>query len=612
MNARLLSIELAIAAGCLAQTPTGAISGVVRDPAGAAIPGTKLTIVHRATGLIREVTSNEHGDYSAPVLAAGGYEVTAQAPGFQQLTRQALVEAGTTTAVDLILRVGEVTESVTVEGAAPQIRYDAHSVGGVVTRSRIDGLPVNGRGFLELAKFEPGVQAPVRASSNRTLLPILGSPIRQSGSATRVTVDGGSIMMVGNGGSAMGFSQEVVQEFQISTVGFDLTTGITSSGAVNVATRSGSNQFHGDAFFFFRDHQLAAYPVLERSDFTPDPFFQRRQFGAAVGGPVRRDRLFVFGNYERNEQRSVFGTLLRTPEFAPLSRITPTRLFGNQYSVRFDGRLSNRHTVFLRHSHDGLRAFGPRQAGSGALAITTGESYPTNWQRERAWVDQTVFGLTSVLRPSVVNDLRISYLFISTADALPREQDCPGCLGIGAPQIAVQNAGLQIGNSLSFDVLGRRWHLNDAVAWQKGSHRIRFGGEWEYTRGGRTTVNFEPVAMTLFSPQEARAYNARPATPPELRVPLPASFLTLADILALPVRNFTVGIGDARTPQKDFGHTRLTRVARLFYQDTWRLHPRLTFNHGLAWTQDTPFNYRSPQTGVPGAPARPRRPRSYS
>ena len=582
-----IRLTLACAAcAALAQAPTGSIAGVALDPAGAAVPGARIVITNTTTGFVRNITTTEQGDYSAPALPAGSYQVTAEATGFQRVVRGAEVEAGSTTTVELSLPVGDVTQQVTVEGAAPQIRYDTHTVGGVVTRSRIDGLPINGRGFLELAKFEPGVQAPVRASGNRTMLPVLGSPIRQSGSATRVAVDGGSIVMVGWAGSGMGYSQEVVQEFQISTVGFDLSTGITGSGAVNVVTRSGGNALHGDGFFFFRDHQLAAYPVLERSDFTPDPFFQRRQFGGALGGPIRKDRVFVFGAYERNEQRGVFGTLLRTPEFTPLSRITPTPTFGNQHSVRFDGRLSNRHTAFLRHSHDGVRAFGPS-----FTSVVTGESYPTNWGRQRAWADQTVLGLTSVLRANVVNDLRFSYFFVSAADAPPSEQDCPGCLGIGAPQITVQNDGIMIGNSLSFDVLGRRWHLNDAVAWQKGAHRIRFGGEWEYTRGGRTDVNNEPVAMTLFSPQEVRAYNARPGTPAALRIPLPASFLTVADILELPVRNFMVGIGDARTPQKDFGHTRIAQMFHVFYQDTWRLHSRLTFNYGLAWTQETPLNY---------------------
>ena len=101
-------------------------------------------------------------------------------------------------------------------------------------------------------------------------------------------------------GAAMNFSQDLVQEFQMSTADFDLATGLTFSGAINVATRSGGNALHGSAFYFFRDHHLSAYHALKRDPANPDPFFNRRQFGFVVGGPIRRDRLFFFANWERN------------------------------------------------------------------------------------------------------------------------------------------------------------------------------------------------------------------------------------------------------------------------------------------------------------------------
>src|SRR5437763_12064253 len=123
------------------------------------------------------------------------------------------------------MQLGNTTESVRVEGAAPQIHYDSNTVEGLVTQREIEGLPLNGRSFLELAKLEPGVQAPFRATNNRVFVPVLGAPSSTKGQ--RVTVDGGSIVAIGYGGSAMGVSQEVVHEFQISTVNWDLSTGIT-------------------------------------------------------------------------------------------------------------------------------------------------------------------------------------------------------------------------------------------------------------------------------------------------------------------------------------------------------------------------------------------------
>src|SRR5215471_13322936 len=194
----------------IAQAPTGTIAGVVRDPSGAAIRGARVKLTSTATSLARTVVTSQQGDYSFPALLAGEYEVSVEASGFQRVVRQAVVEAGTTTTTDFALRVGEVTDSVTVDDATPQMHYDSHTLGGVVTQGQIEGLPLNGRTFLELAKLEPGVQPPTRSNANRTLVPVLGAPGVNVG-GTRFTVDGGSVTSIGVGGSEMGFSQEVVQ-----------------------------------------------------------------------------------------------------------------------------------------------------------------------------------------------------------------------------------------------------------------------------------------------------------------------------------------------------------------------------------------------------------------
>ena len=565
-----------------AQSPTGSIAGVIRDPSGAAVPSATAKAVSTVTGLARAIGASAQGDFSFPALLAGEYEVSVEAPGFQRIVREAIVEAGTTTTADFTLRVGDMKDSVTVGGASPQMHYDSHTVGGVVTQSEIQNLPLNGRNFLDLAKLEPGVQAPTRSVDGRTFVPVLGAPVGTSGSGTRVTIDGGSIMTPGYAGSKMGFSQEGVQEFQISTSNFDLSTGITLSGAINVVTRSGGNSFHGAAFYFFRDHNLAAYPALNRDPADPDPFFQRRQFGFALGGPIRRDRVFFFANWERNEQRGVASTTL-AGDFARLSGNTSSPTFGNQATVRLDARLSDLHTAFLRHSHDGYRAFGP--------AITQVNASPSNWFGTLAWADQSLLGLTSVFHPTVVNDLRFSYFFVSSSTVPAQEQDCAGCLGIGAPTINVPQAGLALGQSQTILGLGRRFQLNDSVTLQRAGHRMRLGIDWEHNRGESLVWNNEPVTMTLFSPDQVRAYNASPQTPANLRIPVPVAFNTLNDVLRLPLQSFTVGIGDPRLPEENGGTTRTSYTVRLFFQDTWRLGQRLTLNYGLAWNIDRNQNY---------------------
>jgi hypothetical protein len=571
----LLAFQLGMQSLIYAQAPAGAITGFVTDASGARIRGASVVVTNRDTRVKRTLLTSDAGDYSAPALIPGAYEVTGDAKGFKQIAREAVVEAGNTTSVNLVMHVGGGTESVTVESASPQIRYESHEIAGMVTRPQIEGLPLNGRNPLELAKVEPGAQQPRRVSNNRTVVPLLGAPVGVNGRATRVTVDGGSVMEVGNGGSAMGFSQEGVQEFEVSTVNPDLSTGVTASGAVNVATRSGSNQVHGSTFLFFRDHHLSAYPGLHRNPFNPDPFFQRKQFGLSAGGPIRKDRVFFFGSFERLDQRGVISAEVLAPDFAQFSGIYPSPTYMNQFSGRTDFKLSATQSLFVRYSHEGSHAF----AGGG---------YPSTWPTQKEWADQSILGLTSQLGAHVMNDAHFSYFFVSFAQHAPGISDCRACVGISGPSIDV-DSDFTVGVSNTIAVLGRRYHLNDVVSWQRALHNIRFGGDWETSRGGRTNLDDEPVTMSLFSPEIVMDFNA--LQPPSSQIPLPATFLTMQDILQLPLENFTVGIGNPFVPEAGFGKARVAPLVHLFFQDTWHLRPRFVVDYGLAWTYDAPLNY---------------------
>src|SRR5215469_9446330 len=525
----LLGIVLALAIpGFLwAQDPTGVISGFVTDPTGARIRAANVVVISKETGLKRTVLTSNAGEYYVLALIPGLYVVTSDARGFKQIARTATVEAGTTTEVSLVMQVGASTENLAVEGASPQIQYESHEVDGRITHLQIDGLPVNGRNYLEFIKLEPGAQPPTRTTNNRILMPLLGSPIGQNGRATRITVDGGSVMEVGNGGSALGFSQEAVQEFQIATVNMDVSTGATASGVVNVATRSGTNQLHGSGFMFFRDHHLSAYPALHRNPFNPDPFFQRKQFGMSIGGPLRKDRAFFFGSFERLDQRDVISNEFLSPDFAALSGIYPSPTHANQFTGRTDIKLSESQSLFVRYSHEGTFSYAP----SATL-------YPSTWPRQTDWTDQSILGLTSQLGSHLVNDLRFSYFFVSFVQHAPGAEDCPTCVGIGAPLITIEDY-LSVGLSTTSANLGRRYHLNDILSWQKDLHQIRFGGDWETSRGGGILINDEPVSLRLFSPTSVRDFNSQ--QPANSQISLPATFLTVSEILQLPLQNFKIG-----------------------------------------------------------------------
>jgi hypothetical protein len=251
------------------QAPTGTISGTVMDFSGGSVSEATVLVVNTDSGLTRNLTTTADGNYSAPALPPGVYRVTTVASGYARLERTATVEAGTTTITDFVLQLGEVSALVTVSDTAPLLRYDQHQLSGLISRKQIENLPLNGRNFLELAKLEPGVLTPTRGNGNRTFVPVLGAPGGNSGSRTRVTVDGGSIMAVFLGGSAMNFSADVVREFQLASVNFDLSTGETASGAVNIVTRAGGQPISRRGFFLLPRSQSGS---LSCAQSRPDQY----------------------------------------------------------------------------------------------------------------------------------------------------------------------------------------------------------------------------------------------------------------------------------------------------------------------------------------------------
>ncbi|MGH9658744.1 MAG: hypothetical protein ACRD96_09380, partial [Bryobacteraceae bacterium] len=399
-----------------------------------------------------------------------------------------------------------------------------------------------------------------------------------SSARTRLTVDGTSVVNSIEGGSQQNFSQEVVGEFQISTVNFDLSTGVTGVGAVNIVTRGGGNEFHGSGYYFFRDHNMAAFPALRRDANNPDPFFARRQAGFYVGGPIKRDKLFFFFNYERNNQDSVFTVQPQSASFARFAQIVPSPFNGKQHSTRFDYRINDKHSMFLRYSHDGNDNLGPRD----------GAPMPSYWLKNVNYADQSLLAVTSVFSSNLVNDFRFAYGYWQNRNDTPSASDCVGnCIGLGLPQIDVTGAGFLIGNNFNApqgrDL--RRFTLNDNVSWQKGKHRFRFGGEYEPGPGTGYWAFCEPACVVLYSPEIVGFYNSQ--VPAAARIQIPASFNTAADILQLPLAGFSTGIGDPRQPPPfQLENVKWARRTHVYWQDVWRMRPNLTLNYGLAYSYE--------------------------
>jgi hypothetical protein len=562
----------------LGQIPTGSLGGVVLDESAAAIQAAKVTVVNTETGLQRSVPSATDGNFLVAGLPGGNYEIRAEAKGFRTLVQTAVVRTESTTRVELKLPIGILEQVVEALDRIPPLDYEEHGVGGGVSRFQIENLPLNGREFLQLAVMEPGVAAAPGAGffTRRFDVSVLGAPPEQ----TRVTMDGGPIYGPVAGGTPQNFSQEVVREFHVSTVNFDLSTGLT--GSVNVATRYGGNAYHGSAFFFFRDHNLAAYPALRREPSNPDPFFARRQAGFHFGGPLKKDRVFFFTTFEHMNQDGVVTVQPSALDFSSFGGIFPSHFTSNQVTGRIDFRISEKNSLFLRYSHDGNDGFVP-PAALGSL--------PSNWSRNNNWADQSVASLTSVLRPDMVNELRFSYWYWHTRNRTPSRTDCPGeCVGFGAPSVSVLGTNFTLGNYVLAPQGGdfRRFHTADNVTWQAGQHQFRFGFEWQFDRGDGFLALIEPASMVLYSPQIVQAYNSDPRVPPPARIPLPTSFRTLNDLLQLPLIGANVGFGDSRQPPSfGFEDARTDHIVRFYWQDRWRVHPRLMLSYGLAYHYQT-------------------------
>ncbi len=282
-----------------AQTTTGGIRGTIQDESGALIPGVTLTVTNKSTGVSRQVTADDTGSYLVSNLAAGTYAVKAEVSSFQTQVQEVTVLTGSHSNADFNLKVGVATEIIQVASSTAQVNLTEYKIDGVVTREQIENLPLNGRSFLSLAALEPGVAVEYTPNSgpggpnNYFRVSIAGAPQAM----TRISVDGASVLDRVTGGTAQNFSQETVEEFQLSSFNFDLSTGGTATGAVNIVSRTGSNDLHGSGFYFFRDHNMAAFPGFARpcdpravSPGCEDPQVRAQSRGSFLRTPAKRFR----------------------------------------------------------------------------------------------------------------------------------------------------------------------------------------------------------------------------------------------------------------------------------------------------------------------------------
>src|SRR5438270_1610470 len=246
-------------AGAQSTIATGSIQGTVTDPNGAVVPGAAITITNKATGQSNKTASTASGTYTSGALIPGEYQIRIEAKGFRTQVIGVTVQVGVTTAGNARLSLGQSSEVVEVTGSAVVVNTEQSTVQGVLTTQQIENLPINGRNFLDLAQLEPGVQIQDGGNFDPTKNGFSSVSFGgRFGRTARIEVDGVDISDETVGTTTQNLPASAIQEFQVSQSSLDLSTELTSSGAVNVITRSGTNKWHGQGFYLFRDHSIAA------------------------------------------------------------------------------------------------------------------------------------------------------------------------------------------------------------------------------------------------------------------------------------------------------------------------------------------------------------------
>jgi Carboxypeptidase regulatory-like domain/TonB dependent receptor len=287
---------------------TGTISGVVSDPTGAAIPGVTVTATNQLTNVISTVVTDDKGFYSFPVLAVGLYTINVKQGGFKDFVEQNIrIDANSSVRVDVQLELGSVTETETVVADALQVETQNTQLGEVIGSAKITSVPLNGRAYTDLLALQPGV-SPYKASSEGggdDSRPVSGGLNTGNQSVNGGRESSNGFMINGadanegvSNGAAIIPNLDSIDQFRIITNNFDAEYGNFSGGQINVVTKAGTNNFHGDVFDFLRNTDLDA-----KNYFAPDRgVYIQNIFGGVIGGPIKKNKLFFFGDFQGTKQ----------------------------------------------------------------------------------------------------------------------------------------------------------------------------------------------------------------------------------------------------------------------------------------------------------------------
>jgi len=592
----LLSLIFLIAVAVNGQGTTATILGVVKDSSGAVIPGATIDVKNIGTGATQTGITDEQGRFTIPELQIGEYEATAGLPGFQTAVRRGItLTVGSRTIVDFTLAPGQVAETVNVEAAVTQVETASAALSALTDQRQMRELPLNGRNFQQLILLAPGVQ------TINSVAPNARQGREASFSASGARPEGQAILLddeplenfyrrgIGTvTGTSLGV--EAIAEFQTLTNTYSAQFG-GNGVAINSVSKSGTNAFHGSVYEFLRNSALDARNFFDTvrkpgEDHAEPPPFRRNQFGGTLGGPIRKDKLFFFGNYEGIRQAlgqsriaTVPGPNNRLPTFprannpAMYDAISgvlalypqPTTLLNattgqittvanqiaheNFYFGRLDYNISSKDALFARYMYDRQDLADPYTGSAlpywGEIDDLMNHFFTTEWRR--------------IVSPTVVNTARVSFTRPNT-QVVPQNPPNPALqffpAAAGRPDAAVSITGLTgvgVSTFVPAGQLQNRYAVADDFLWTHGAQSTRFG-----------TSLVRQQSNVFYPFRSGSTWN----------------FQSLA--------NFQAGISNTATavpygPQ--YNSSRYYRETQItpYLQNDWKVSSRLTINAGLRW-----------------------------